>query len=77
MSMEFEDVSLKDLIEMRKELDKSVEAAWRDYQTLLERKTRLHALIRRECKHDWDRQSSISYGGNYMTCRTCGTGSWS
>jgi len=77
MNLEFEDISLAELIEMRRELDKNVETAWREYQTLLERKNRLHALIRKECKHDWDRQSSISFGGNYLTCRTCGTSSWS
>jgi len=38
MNMEFEDISLTELIEMRKELDKNVETAWREYQTLLERK---------------------------------------
>jgi hypothetical protein len=77
MEQEFENISLNDLVEMRRELDKNVETAWREYQTLLERKNRLQALIRKECKHDWDRQTSISYGGNYMTCHTCGTSSWS
>ena len=77
MSQEFESISLADLIEMRRDLDKNVETAWREYQTLLERKKRLQALIVKECKHDWDRQASMSYGGNYMTCRRCGTSSWS
>ena len=77
MEQEFENISLTELIEMRRDLDKHVEAAWREYQTLLERKKRLQDLIIKECKHDWDMEGGLSFVGGYRSCRICGASSWS